>query len=362
MEDDGGMQSRVYIIAEIGINFNGRLENALRLIDTAADAGCDAAKFQVFRAKTLYPQSAGELSWKDATGTYRYDIFTAVKRNELPREWVPELKAHCRRRGVDFLASVFSETDARFLMEAGVGALKISSSSVTHLPLIDACAAFGVPLIISTGGSRLGEVEDLVDTVIRHHDRLTLLHCSLAYPALPEHCHLGAIRTLASAFPQVSVGYSDHTADAVAAPVQAVALGANVLEKHITLDRRMPGPDHFFALEPGDLATMVAAVRSTETRIASGDTPTLDPVLYGSSAKGVGDHERYLRDFVANQLFARHAIPKGAVITADNLIVLRRGEKAAGLAPKYLSLFREHTVRAARDIEEEAPVDWGCIL
>ncbi|MFH1985874.1 MAG: N-acetylneuraminate synthase family protein [Pseudomonadota bacterium] len=356
------MQQQVTIIAEIGINFNGRIENCLRLIDTAADAGCNAAKFQVFTAAGLYPKSAGKLSWKDAGGAYQYDIFEAVQRNELPREWVPELKAYCRERRIDFLASAFSEDDAQFLVESGVGALKISSSSVTHLPLIDACAAFGVPLIVSTGGSRLGEVEDVVDTVFRHHDNLTLLHCSLEYPTRPENCHLGVIRTLAMAFPQVRIGYSDHTAEATAAPALAVALGACVIEKHITLDRRMPGPDHFFALDPDDLSAMVAAVRAAEVALAGGDPSQIDPILYGGTAKRVGGQEKYLRDFVSNQLFAKRAIAKGEIITADDLAVLRRGEKGAGLAPKYRSLFVEHPICAKRDIEKEAPLDWECIL
>ena len=352
----------VTIIAEIGINFNGDFDTCLALIDAAAKAGCDVAKFQVFRADTLYPKSAGKLSWKNEDESYTYGIFEAVRQNELPREWVAPLMKHCAGCGIDFLASVFSEDDAHVLMKAGAGALKISSSSVTNLPLIDACAAFGIPLIVSTGGSRLGEVEDVVDTVFRHHTKLTLLHCSLQYPTPLEEINLGAIQTLAKAFPQVTIGYSDHTAEVAAAPVQAVALGARVIEKHITLDRHMPGPDHFFALEPHDLAAMVGAVRATEERMEQGDIPAVDPLLYGKSAKRVADKERYLREFVSNQIFARRAIRRGEIINAGDLVILRRGEKEPGLAPRYLSLFTEHTVKASRDIQKEAPVDWGCIL
>lgn len=356
------MAPRVTLIAEIGINFNGDFDTGLALIDAAAEAGCDAAKFQVFAAAALYPRSAGELAWQDQSGAYAYDIFEAVRRNELPRAWVAPFMDHCERRGIEFLASAFSADDARFLVESGVRRLKISSSSVRNLPMIDACAALGVPLIVSTGGSRLGEIEDVVETVFRHHRRLTLLHCSLQYPTPPQDCHLAAIRTLASAFPETTVGYSDHTADPVAAPVQAVVLGARVIEKHVTLDRRMAGPDHFFALEPEALAAMVGAVRETEACLAAGGAPALDPVLLGSSAKTVTTGERYLRDFVANQLFARRPIARGEVIAAADLAVLRRGQKGDGLAPGYLALFDAHRVRAARDIAAEEPVDWGCIL
>lgn len=356
------MRVPVTIIAEIGINFNGDFDTCLSLIDVAAKAGCDAVKFQLFRADTLYPKSAGKLSWKNEKGLYTYDIFNAVRQNELPQDWVVPLMQHCAGLGIEFLSSVFSINDAQVLMEASAGALKLSSSSVTNLPLIEACAAYSVPLIVSTGGSRLGEIEDAVDTVFRHHDKLTLLQCSLQYPTPLDSINLGAIQTLSAAFPQATIGYSDHTAEATQAPIQAVALGAQVIEKHITLDRHMPGPDHFFALEPDDLAAMVEAVRATEQRLAMGDIPAVDPVLYGTSAKRVGNHERYLRQFVANQIFARRDIGKGEIITATDLAVLRRGEKAAGLAPKYLGLFAEHPVRARRDIEKETPVDWGCIL
>ena len=352
----------VTIIAEVGINFNGDFDTCLSLIDVAAKAGCDAVKFQLFRADTLYPRSAGKLSWKNEKAAYTYDIFKAVRQSELPQDWVAPLMERCAGRGIDFMASVFSIDDAQVLMEAGAGALKLSSSSVTNLPLIEACAAFGAPLIVSTGGSRLGEIEDVVDTVLRHHDKLTLLQCSLQYPTPLKSSNLGVIQTLSACFPQATVGYSDHTAEATEAPIQAVALGAQVIEKHITLDRHMPGPDHFFALEPDDLAAMVEAVRATEKRLATGDVPAVDPVLYGTSAKQVGNHERYLHEFVANQIFARRDIGKGDSITAADLVVLRRGEKGAGLAPKYLGLFAEHAVRARRDIQKETPVDWGCIL
>jgi len=355
------MNRPVYIIAEIGINFNGDFNTCCRLIDAAVAAGCNAVKFQLFKAQTLYPRSAGQLDWQDGTRTYRYDIFKAVGQNELPRDWVEPLMSYCHGRDIDFLASVFSPDDARFLLETGVGALKLSSSSVTNLPLVDVCAATGVPLIVSTGGSTLGEVEAVVETVRRHHQRLTLLHCSLQYPTAPHNCNLGVIETLARAFPDCAIGYSDHTTDPVAVPVQAVYLGATVIEKHITLDRGMPGPDHFFALEPKSLIQMVAAIREAERRRIAGPPP-IDPLIYGSSAKRVGDHEAYLRGFVENQLFARREIAKGQTIAPDDLIVLRRGKKPSGLPPVFLKLFTDHTVTASRPIAMEEPIIWEQLL
>jgi N-acetylneuraminate synthase len=355
------MSPRINIIAEIGINFNGSYENCLRLIDAAAEAGCDSAKFQVFSAKTLYPEKAGKLAWHNGKQHCSYDIFSSVRRNELPRQWIGPLMAHCARRNIAFLASVFSESDAHFLMKKGAKSLKISSSSVQNLPLIERCATYNVPLIVSTGGCRLGEIEDVVETVHRWHRQLTLLHCTLQYPTLPENCNLGVIETLTKAFPDVTVGYSDHTEHPLEVPVQAVYLGARVIEKHITLDRNMPGPDHFFAIEPDALRRMVVAIRSAEKKAQSGQI-TIDPRYYGTSRKSIFAHERYLRQFVENQLFARREIHKGEVITAEDLVVLRKGEKPTGLPPRYIQLFREHTVTASRDIFREDPIQWNMIL
>lgn len=355
------MGNGVYVIAEIGINFNGDFETCLRLIDAAAAAGCDAAKFQLFRAKTLYPRTAGSLDWRDDQGSYSYDIYDAVRSNELPLEWVEPLMDHCRGKRLDFLASVFAEEELAYLVGKGVPALKVSSSSVNNIPLLRSCASSGLPIILSTGGATLGEVEEAVETVTASHDRLTLLHCSLQYPTPPERCNLGVISTLRTAFPEIRTGYSDHTAEPCEAPRQAVYLGARVIEKHVTLDRTMAGPDHFFALEPAQLAEMVAAIRRAEKEVAAG-TVRIDPVYFGTSRKSPGDHERYLREFVRNQLFARRPIPAGQPITPRDIIILRRGKKGAGLEPRHLELFERYAPAARRPICAEEPITWEMIL
>lgn len=350
---------RTYVIAEVGINHNGSLDNCLRLIDAAADAGCDAAKLQLFTAKTLYPKSAGRLDWKDDTGSYDYDIYEAVAGFELPLDFVEKCQQHCRARGVDFCSSVFDTAGIDFLMDLGVGSLKLSSYSVTNLPLINAAAATGLPLYLSTGGAALGEVEQAVETVHRHHRKLALMHCSIQYPTPLADCNLGVLDTFRHAFPGVKLGYSDHTMEPADAPAQAVRMGAKVIEKHITLDRSMDGPDHFFALEPQQLAEMVRAIRAAEQE--EGHAP-VNPTLYGDSTRKCYDHERYLRDFAYACIFAARPIAKGQRITPKDLVLLRPGKKERGLEPKYVSLFGQTEVTAKQDLAPEDPVTWQAIL
>lgn len=352
---------RTVIVAEIGINHNNDLDTCLRLVDAAAEAGCDVAKFQLFSAKALYPASAGRLDWKDGGKSYSYDIYEAVRRFEMPLAWVDRLMAYCGDKGIKFAASVFDEAGIDFLVKRGVGLLKLSSYSITNLPLIAAAAESGLPLYMSTGGARIGEVEEAVETVLARHDRLTLLHCSIAYPTPLADCNLGVIETLGRAFPGVRLGYSDHTIEPAEAPAAAVLLGAEVIEKHITLDKAMPGPDHFFALEPHELRAMVEAVRAAELRRGAGRAQ-VDPLLYGSSARKCHPAEGYLRDFAYATLFAARALAKGERIRPEDILVLRPGKKPRGLDPKYLGLFREQAVTAKQDLAAEDPITWNAIL
>ncbi len=355
------MKNKVYIIAEIGINHNGLLENCFRLIDSAAEAGCDAAKFQLFKAKYLYPKSAGRLDWTDNDKKYSYDIYEASARFEMPRAWIGKLTAYCKKKKIDFLCSASDRSCLDMLIAGGLRSIKIPSYAVTNIPFIEYCAKKRFRIFLSTGGATLGEVEDAVSTVKRYHDKLTLLHCSIAYPTDLRECNLGVIRTLGSAFPDLEIGYSDHTKEACAAPVQAVYLGARVIEKHITLDKRMKGPDHFFALEPDELKEMVAAIRKAGSGLKAGKC-RIDKLIYGSSAKTTGEKEKYLRDFAYMALFANKDIKAGRRIGPSDIEILRPGKKKRGLEPKYLDLFKANKVTAKKDIFFEDPITWDCIL
>lgn len=356
------MTPSTYIIAEIGINHNGSLDNCYKMIDVAAETGCQAAKFQLFSASRMYPRSAGTLDWKDKDDqTYSYDIYEAVEGFELPYEWIDPLIAYCDEKGVDFMASVFDLDGVRFLAEKGVRKMKLSSYTVTHIPLIRAVAETKIPVILSTGGATLGETEEAIRTIQEYHNDIAVLHCSIKYPTPLSIVNMGVMDTLGKAFPEVATGYSDHTEEPADAPVQSVYLGGTVVEKHITLDKTMDGPDHFFALEPDQLREMVDAIREAEKAVARGEVK-IDPVMYGSTARKCHEHEQYLRDFAYMFCFAARTIKAGERIHPEDIAILRPGKKQPGLAPKYLKLFQEHPVTAKREIRAEDPILWDAIL
>jgi N,N'-diacetyllegionaminate synthase len=352
---------KTYVIAEIGINHNGSIENCFKMIDAAVDAGCGAAKFQFFSAASLYPKSAGKLDWKDGKKKYSYDIYKAVERFELSRDWLDRLIAYCKNRRIDFLSSVFDAAGADLLIKKGMKKIKLSSYSVTNIPLIEHCAKAHVPIILSTGGALLGEIEEAVLTVLKYHNELSLLHCNISYPVKLKDCNLGVIRTLKTAFPGLKAGFSDHTIEVSDAAVQSVYLGAEIIEKHITLDKKMAGPDHFFALEPYELAEMVLDIKKAEKDTARGCFK-IDWCLYGSSKKTVYPHERYMRDFCFSTIFTKRPIKRGQQIRRKDLAILRAGKKGHGLAPKHIKLFDRYQILAVQDMGSEEPVSWGMIF
>lgn len=352
---------KTFVIAEIGINHNGSLENAFKMIDAAVEAGCSAVKFQLFTAKNLYPKTAGRLDWRDSVKEYAYDIFEAVRSFELPLNWIDKLMAYCNRTGIEFLSSVFDEQGMIELIDRGLTKIKLSSYTITNVPLIEAAAQIGVPIIMSTGGATLGEIEEAVEVIKKYHSHITLLHCSIIYPTALRDCNMGVLETFKYAFPGVARGYSDHTQEVSDAAVQSIYLGGSVLEKHMTLDKNMRGPDHFFALEPRELKKLVADIAYAEAKYAEKDI-IIDPIIYGGSEKYPCEHEKYLRDFAFMTLFCKEPVKKGEVIAPDDIAILRSGKKKSGLLPRYFKLFQENKIIAKRDLEPEEPLNWDAIL
>jgi len=307
-----------FIIAEAGSNHNCNLEQARRLIDVAASAGADAVKFQVFRANRLYPKSAGISEYLKMPKPI-YDIVADL---ELPYEWLPELAAYCKEKQVLFLASVFDEESADRL-DPHVEAFKIASYEMTHIPLVQYVAAKGKPVIISTGAANLDEVAETVQEFRRTgNDGLILMQCTAAYPAPLESLNVRAVATMKSIF-GVPVGLSDHSRDPLVAPLAAVAVGANLIEKHFTLSNQLLGPDHRFALEPAELHVMVQKLREAEK-------------VLGNGKKVVHPVEAELREFARRSIFAVRDIAPGEEITRENVSVLRCGNLKPGLEPKQL--------------------------
>lgn len=247
-----GRPDGVYIIAEAGVNHDGCLEKARALIDAARSAGADAVKFQAFSAARIAAADAPTCAYQ-ATEAGESQARMLARLELSPADFAV-LKRYAEQRGIAFLCTPFSIPDLEMLVALGVSALKIASPDIVNVPLLRAAAATGLPLIASTGAATLDEIDAAVAllTVAGARDRLSLLHCVSAYPTRPAEARLGCIRTLADRF-GCPVGFSDHTDDAAFAAL-AVAAGARILEKHLTLDRSANGPDHFFSLEPDAMA------------------------------------------------------------------------------------------------------------
>ena len=325
-----------FIIVEAGSNHNGSLEQAKLLIDVAASAGADAVKFQLFRASKLYPRGAGQSDYlKEARSIY--DI---IREMEMPYDWLPELAAHCKKKRIFFMASAFDEESVDRL-DPFVLVHKVASYEMTHGPLLRAVAQKGKPVILSTGTADLAEVREAVRVFLDSGNQdLLLMQCTAAYPAPVESLNIRAIATMREAF-GLPVGLSDHSRDPLVGPLAAVAAGAHLIEKHVTLSNALDGPDHRFALEPPELQLMIRKIRETEQALGSGE-------------KKPHSVEAELRDFARRSIFTTKNVAAGEELTADNISVLRCGKLPSGLQPReYPHLLGR---RAARPIPAESAI------
>jgi N-acetylneuraminate synthase len=286
--------TRTLIIAEAGVNHSGSLETALALVDAAADAGADIVKFQTFNANSLAGRSASKADYQQRTTDAAESQRAMLQRLELPQSAHHPLIARAKARGVEFLSTPFDQRSLEFLLSLKLSRIKIGSGDLTNAPLLHSLARAGAPLILSTGMATLAEVEEALGVLAHGYSRgneapgiesfraawrdpqarlhlarhVSLLHCTTEYPCPPEDVNLAAMQTLRTAF-QLPVGYSDHTDD-IEISLAAVAMGATIIEKHLTLDRNAEGPDHAASLEPGDFARMVSAIRRIEGAIGDG--------------------------------------------------------------------------------------------
>ena len=327
-----GPDEPTFVIAEAGSNHNGDLSIAKELIEVAADAGADAVKFQTFRAEDLYVEESGDVEYLDDDRS----IYEIIESMEMPYDWIPELHDYCHEQGVQFLSTPFDERSATELAEY-VPAWKVASYTSSHIPFLKYLAGTDKPIIMSTGAHNLEEIEESV-TALKNASvsGLVLLQCVAAYPTPLSEINLRVIETLRKEFNALT-GLSDHTLDPVTAPTTAVALGANVVEKHFTLDNDMEGPDHEFALEPDELNKMISAIRDTETALGTGQKRVLEV-----------EDELYKKGRRAIQ--ATVNIEQGQEFTQRNVQVLRPGDQKAGLHPKLYDKIIGET--AARKIKK----------
>lgn len=314
---------RVLVIAEAGVNHNGDLDMAKRLVDVAAEAGADLVKFQTFKAEKIASGAARKASYQarnTATSgqTDEGSQLEMLRRLELTEADHAALIAHCAERGIGFFSTGFDLESLDYLNGLGFAQFKIPSGEITNLPYLRRVASFGKDLILSTGMANLGEIEAAIDAIeaagLPRH-RITVLHCTTEYPAPLDEVNLRAMQTIGQAF-GVCAGYSDHT-EGTEVAIAAVALGARVIEKHFTLDRKLPGPDHKASLEPAELAAMIRGIRRVERALGS---PT----------------KRRTASEAANTVVARKSIVASRPIAAgerfsdDNLTAKRPG---TGLSP-----------------------------
>lgn len=327
-----------FVVAEIGSNHDGSLEQALKLIDMSADAGVDAVKFQTFRAAQHYSRRAPGFSYLDGRDTY-----SLIESVELDRTWQATLQRHAADRGVEFFSSPCDLEAVLELDDLNVPIFKVASFDITDTVLVSSIAETGKPLVLSTGMASWADIQTALGAAeSAGNDRVVLLQCTSLYPAPARLANLRAMASMRAAFGKL-VGYSDHTlGDQMA--LAAVALGACFIEKHVTLDRTLPGPDHPFAMEPSELRTMMQRIRDVESGLGDG----------GKS--GPRSEEREMADKGRRSLHARVDISMGSVVTDDMLVVKRPG---LGIAPAL----REHVIgrKAARLIEQDEWITWDAL-
>jgi len=335
-----GNDSPCYIIAEAGSNHNRNLKIAFELIDVAAEACADAVKFQTFSAETIVSKWDSELTRIDFAGEKK--MFDLYKKIELPRSWQKTLFDYATEKQITFLSTPFDENAVDELYHIGVSAYKIASFEINHFPLLKHVAKTGKPVLISTGMASLGEIEEAI-VVLNDAgcDQIALFHCGISYPMDPKEVNLKAMDTMRHAY-RCPVGYSDHTLG-IEVSLAAVARRAKLIEKHCTLDRGLPGPDHGFALEPGELSAMVSGIRTVESALGNGE-------------KGPTPSELVHKMRGCRSLHATITISKETIFTQDMIAVLRPG---AGLHPKYLEAVLG--MRAARHIDPDEPLTWDCL-
>lgn len=317
-----GPNAPAFIIAEAGVNHNGNVELAKRLVDAAAKAGVDAVKFQTFKAERVVAPCAGKANYQQEAVSPGESQLEMLRRLELPPDAFRELKEYCDRRGMMFISSPFDGNSADLLDQLGVRVFKIASGEVANHLFLENMARRGRPLLMSTGMCCLSEVDEAVRAIRRAgNEELILLHCVSNYPANPADANLRAMHTMQAAF-GVPVGYSDHTLG-IEVALAAVAMGACVIEKHFTLDRTLPGPDHRASLEPEELSALVKSIRNVEAALGHGRK---EPAASEAETAAVA----------RRSLVAACDIPPGTVLTEQHITVKRPGTGLPPSMSKYL--------------------------
>lgn len=330
-----------FIIAEAGINHNGEVEKALEMIRVAKAAGADAIKFQTFKATEFCGDPEQTYTYQSQGKAVTESMLEMFRRYELSRDAWFVIRAECDRQGIVFMSTPQNQSDLDLLLEIGIPAVKVGSDDFTNLPLLKGYAAAGLPMILSCGMADLAEVYRSLDAVGANGGYPTvLLLCTSQYPTPPGDVNLSKLTTLRGAFPNLVLGFSDHTQGALASSL-AVGLGAVVFEKHFTLGRELPGPDHWFAENPDTLAEWVRSIRTAH-------------VMLGTGAIQPTEAEREMRVLARRSVVALRSLAKNEKLTAENIGLRRPGN---GLPPEMLEMVLGGI--ATRDIRAGEPLNFG---
>ena len=333
------MSNKVIIIAEAGVNHNGDFENAKRLIMAAAASGADYIKFQTFKADNLVSKNAVKANYQKINSLNNADNsqYEMLKKLEMPESWYNDLIDLANKLGIRFLSTGFDEQSIDFLNSLSIDIFKIPSGEITNKPYLEHIAKKGKPVIISTGMSSINEISQAIQILTINHilkENITILHCNTEYPTPMSDVNLKAMLSLKEQF-GVKIGYSDHTLG-IEVPIAAVALGAEVIEKHFTLDKNMDGPDHKASLSPIELTDMVKAIRNIELAIS------------GSGEKVVTESERKNMAIARKSIHLKKEIKSGHIIEFNDLIMKRPGN---GISPMQIDEVIGKKV--VRDLNEE---------
>lgn len=330
-----------FIIAEAGVNHNGNIELAKKLIDVAKDAGVDAVKFQTFRAKEIVT-----LNSKKANYQYRAKEKTQykmLKNLELSFDEFRELKKYCDNSNIEFISTPYDIKSVEFLNGIGVERFKVASADLINKPLIEAIVKTKKQIILSTGMATLGEIDRTISFIYNlGNENIILLHCTTSYPTSYDQVNMNILHTLEEAF-GLPVGYSDHTLG-IEIPIMAVTMGAKVIEKHFTLDHTMEGPDHFASLEPSELKKMVKTIRNVEK-------------AFGIKRKEITDNEKKNIFYMRRSIHASIDIKTGEVIKANNIKITRPFD---GIESWYIDIIIDKKIK--NNIKKDDPIRWEDLL
>lgn len=326
----------VYIIAEAGVNHNGRLDLALKLCDAAKAAGVDAVKFQTWKTELIITKGTKKAEYQEKNLNNDDDQFTMLKKLELSYDNFQLVKQYCDEIGIQFLSTADETESIDFLVNLGMPFIKLGSGDITNIPYLRSVAKYGIPVILSTGMANLAQVAIAYDTLQEAGVKdISILHCTTNYPCPMNEVNLRAMLTMKEAF-KCRVGYSDHTMG-IEVPIAAVAMGAEIIEKHFTLDKNMEGPDHKASLNPEELKAMVSAIRHIEQAL-------------GDGIKQPNESEKKISKVVLKRIVASRSIKKGKILSEDNMTVKRSDN---GIKASYWDVVAGRIAQQDYSIDEE---------